>query len=81
MTIDRDRQVSADMLVANSQHKVRGQHTKGEPSKPCIFCKGTLFNDYSDKYFTVISKKNQFRVDVLYVSRLAIYVKSVLVLK
>ena len=42
----KDRQVSADIFVANSQHKVTGQHIKGEPSKPCTFCQGTHFNDY-----------------------------------
>ena len=55
----KDRQVSADILVANSQHKVTGQHIKGEPSKPCISCQGTHFNDKCDKYFTVTSRKNQ----------------------
>ena len=47
------------MLVANSQHKVRGQHGKGEPSKLCIFCKGTHFNDNCDKYSTITNRKSQ----------------------
>ena len=47
------------MLVANSQHKVRGQHGKGEPSKPCIFCKGTHFNDICNKYSTITNRRNQ----------------------
>ena len=55
----QDRQLSADMLVANSQHKVRGQHAKGEPLKPCIFCKGMHFNDNCDKYSIVTNRKSQ----------------------
>ena len=51
--------MSADILVANSQHEVRDQHDKGEPSKPCIFCKGTHFNDNSDKYSTIANRKSQ----------------------
>ena len=60
----RDRLMSADMLVTNSQQvhrqqRVRGQHTKSEPSKPCVFCKGTHFNDKCDKYPTVMTRKSQ----------------------
>ena len=35
----KDRQVLADILVANSQHKVTGQHIKGEPSNLVHFVK------------------------------------------
>ena len=61
MTPYKDRQVSADILVANSQHKVTGQHIKGEPSKPCTFCQGTHFNDYIYAVIniSVTSRKNQ----------------------
>ena len=59
-----DRQLSSDMLVANSQHKVRGQHGKGEPSKPCIICKGTHFNDNCDKYLTIANRKNQLTLTI-----------------
>ena len=55
----KDKQLSAETLVANSQHRSRGQYTKGEPSKPCIFCKGIHFNDNCDKYFTITNRKSQ----------------------
>ena len=55
----KDKQLSAETLVANSQHRFRGQYTKGEPSKPCIFCKGTYFNDNCDKYSTITNRKSQ----------------------
>jgi len=46
----QNKQLSAEMLVTNSQ--VKGQSTRGEPSRPCVFCKGPNFNDNCDKYCT-----------------------------
>jgi len=55
-----DRQLSAEALVANSQRgSSRYTHNKGEPTKPCVFCEGTHFNDCCNKFSTVESRKGQ----------------------
>ena len=56
-------------------------YTKGEPTKPCILCKGTHFNDCSDKFYTVESRKGQLSSQGRYfiVSRVVMFANIVLV--
>ena len=55
--------MSAETLVVNSkQHHLKGvrnNYQKSEPSRPCVFCRGSHFSDSCDRYVTVNNRKSQ----------------------
>jgi len=63
--------VTMKALVVNSQRGSsrcsynKGEPTKAEPTKPCIFCMGTYFNDCCDKFLTVESRRVNYQVNSL----------------
>ena len=55
--------LSAEALVVNSkqghQKGVRNNYQKGEPLRPCVFCRGSNYSDSCDRYVTVNNRKSQ----------------------
>ena len=53
--------LSTEALFVNSKqnHRKGGVREKGEPSRPCVFCRGSQFSDSCNRYVTVNNRKSQ----------------------
>ena len=60
----RNQRLVEGTLITNSRKG--GEQQQGEPAFPCIFCKGSHFNDNTQHWMTLNSSCH-YKVDVLYV--------------